>query len=87
MPEPMRISGKVAAEVLTLQWGLRKLVLSEDSHVHMLTDLARAGVMGGSTYDGLVALTAKHHGCPLISLDHRAERTYRRLGVDATIIG
>lgn len=87
MPELMRISGKVAAEVLTLKWGLRQLVLSEESHVNMLTDLARAGVVGGSTHDGLVALTAKHHGCSIISLDHRAERTYQRLGVNATIIG
>ncbi len=87
MPQPLRISGKVAAEALTLQWGLRKLILSEEAHANMLSEFAQAGVVGGSTYDGLVALTVRQFGCSLFSLDRRAERTYQRLGVDHTIIG
>ncbi len=87
MPQPLQISGKVAAKALTLQWDLRKLVLSEESHASMLSDFAQAGVVGGSTYDGPVALTVRAFECSLFPLDRRAERTYRRLGVDHTIIG
>lgn len=42
--------------------------------------LATAGVAGGATYDGLIALTAAHHDVELLSLDRRAARTYRALG-------
>jgi hypothetical protein len=44
-------------------------------------------VFGGSSYDGLVALEAKTHGAPLLTLDERAQSTYRRLGAQFTVIG
>jgi hypothetical protein len=43
--------------------------------------LADAGVFGGASYDGLVGLETRAHGHVLISLDRRAQETYRRLGV------
>ena len=36
---------------------------------------------GGGTYDALVGLTAHSVGHELLSLDLRAERTYRSLGI------
>lgn len=36
---------------------------------------------GGPTYDALVGLTAHSVGHELLSLDLRAERTYRSLGI------
>jgi len=47
----------------------------------LLSTLAQAGVFGGSVYDGLVALEAAGHDRTLLTLDRRAQDTYRRLGV------
>jgi predicted nucleic acid-binding protein len=41
---------------------------------------------GGSTYDALVALTARHHALPLLSTDTRAVATYRSLGAEHTLL-
>jgi toxin FitB len=49
--------------------------------------LAGGGVVGGATYDGLIALAALSAGLPLASRDRRAESTYRRLGVPVEMIG
>jgi toxin FitB len=49
--------------------------------------LARGGVTGGATYDGLVALAALSAGLPLASRDRRAKSTYRLLGVAVEMIG
>lgn len=48
--------------------------------------LARSGVAGGATYDGLVALAALSAGLPLVSRDRRALSTYRLLGVPVLMI-
>ena len=52
----------------------------------MLRTLTAAGVFGGATYDGLVGLQAIAHGETLLTLDLRAEATYRRLGVAFEVI-
>ena len=49
--------------------------------------LAGAGVVGGATYDGLVALAALSAGLPLASRDRRAQSTYRLLGVPLEMTG
>lgn len=49
--------------------------------------LARSGVSGGATYDGLVALAARAAGLPLASRDRRAASTYRLLDVDVEMVG
>ncbi len=49
--------------------------------------LAGAGVAGGATYDGLVALAARSAGLPLASRDRRALNTYRLLGVPVEVLG
>lgn len=43
--------------------------------------LATAGVAGGATYDGLVALAARSAGLPVATRDRRAQSTYRLLDV------
>lgn len=48
--------------------------------------LAAAGVAGGATYDGLVALAAQSAGVPLATRDRRAQSTYRLLGVSVEMI-
>jgi len=87
MPEPLRISGEVAAEALERSWGHRIIAPSADLLIALPRRLAVASIVGGSSYDALVALTAHEHGRPLVSLDLRAERMYRVLGVDFRLLG
>lgn len=49
--------------------------------------LADAGIAGGATYDGLVALAARSAGLPLATRDRRARSTYRLLGVPVEVLG
>jgi len=49
--------------------------------------LAAAGVAGGATYDGLIALAARSAGLPLATRDRRAQGTYRLLGVTVEMLG
>lgn len=86
LPEPLRISGATASEALRRAWGTRILTPSARLHKEILDRLSRSLVVGGSAYDGLVALTAQEHGAQLVSLDRRAERTYRLLGVEYRIL-
>lgn len=87
MPEPLRIAGAVAAQALDRAWGRRVLVPPPDLVTALPSTLARASVVGGSSYDGLVGLTAMAHSLTLVSLDVRAERTYRALGIDYRLLG
>ena len=48
--------------------------------------LCELGVSGSAAYDGLIALTALAHAARLVSLDRRAESTYRRCGVDFELL-
>lgn len=49
--------------------------------------LATAGIAGGATYDGLVALAARSADVPLVTRDRRAGNTYRLLGVPTELLG
>lgn len=49
-------------------------------------ELARYGVSGGATYDGLAALTARAHGAVLVTRDARARPTYEALGVQVEVL-
>ena len=49
-------------------------------------ELARCGVSGGATYDGLVALAARENGAVLVTRDARARVTYEALGVDVEVL-
>jgi hypothetical protein len=52
----------------------------------VLGRFAGAGVFGGASYDGLVALEAAAHGRTLLTLDERAQVTYQRMGVSFRVI-
>lgn len=81
MPEPFRMDSAVVAEYLSRQWGGRVIGPDVDLYEELPAAAVRAGVMGGGTYDALVGLTAHSCGHELLSLDLRAERTYRALGI------
>ena len=81
MPEPFRMDAATVADYLTRQWAGRVLAPDAELYESLTTTTAAAGVKGGATYDALVGLTAHSCGHELLSLDLRAERTYRSLGI------
>ena len=73
--------------MLTRRFGKNPLCLPSAGRGALLGKLAGAGVFGGASYDGLVALEATAHELTLVTLDRRAQDTYRRLGAPFQVIG
>jgi hypothetical protein len=81
LPSGLAVPAAAAARVLASRFGEPPLRLDDAERSTVVRRLAAAGVFGGSSYDGLVALEAAAHGRTLLTLDERAQHTYRRLGV------
>ena len=81
LPGGLAVPAAVAGDALARRFGDEPLRLPDADRAALLGTLAAAGVFGGASYDGLVALEAHAHGRALLSLDHRAQATYRRLAV------
>lgn len=81
LPSGLAVAPALAAGVLARRFGQPPLRLDDAERGLVLERLAGAGVLGGASYDGLVALEAKAHGRTLLTLDERAQATYQRLGV------
>lgn len=86
LPGGLAVPGPIAADVLARRFGASVLALPEADRSGLLATLADAGVLGGVSYDGLVALEAARHGHVLLTLDRRAQETYRRLGVPFELV-
>jgi len=87
LPPPRRLDGTAAAALIDSRLAARWITLDPDAYARALLRLAAHGVTGGAAYDGLIALTAAEHDAELVTLDRRATRTYRRLGVRFTLLG
>ena len=87
LPGGLAVHATVAAEVLTQRFGGEPLQLPDIERAALLSTLARAGVSGGASYDGLVALEAAARGQTLFTLDRRAQDAYRRLGAAFEVLG
>jgi toxin FitB len=81
LPHPLQLAADTAASIVNARLPNPWMTLDLDAHTSVLEQLATAGVSGGATYDGLIALTALDHDLELLSRDQRATRTYRELGV------
>jgi hypothetical protein len=81
LPSGLAVPAASAARVLARRFSQRPLRLDDAQRSLVLETLAGAGIFGGASYDGLVALEAKAHGRTLLTLDERAQSTYQRLGV------
>ncbi len=77
---PFRVPAALAAEYVA-GFAPKRLTLPGGEHDGIVDRLAESGVSGGAVYDALVGLTAAHHSLTLLTLDRRAESTYKRLGV------
>lgn len=86
LPSGLAVPAGSAADVLLRRFPDGPLRLDEAGRRDLLPRLATAGVFGGASYDGLVALEAGAHGEGLLTLDRRAQETYRRLGVPFQVI-
>jgi len=81
IPAPRRVASHDAALLITSRLPSTYVALDASVHAAAAHRLAKAGVSGGATYDGLIALTALEHELELVTRDGRAERTYRALNV------
>ncbi len=86
LPGGLAATAADAAQVLAKRFGGEPLRLPDAKREALLSTLAGAGIAGGSSYDGLVALEARAHGRTLLTLDRRAQDVYRRLGVAFTVL-
>jgi predicted nucleic acid-binding protein len=80
LPAPHRAEAATAATAIRKRLPAAHVALDASSHANAPGRLAAAGIGGGATYDGLIALTAIEHDLELLSRDRRAARTYRTLG-------
>ncbi len=81
LPAPHRADAATAATALEKRTPKTYATLDAGKLSKAPARLAGAGVSGGATYDGLIALTALEHDLELVTRDRRAERTYRALDV------
>ncbi len=81
LPGGLAVPAAQAALTLSRRFPNQPWGLARPERADVLRTLATAGVLGGATYDGLVGLEAQSNACRLLTLDQRAQSTYRRLGV------
>lgn len=85
LPSDLRLSPRDAVRLLEDRFEPAFLV-SDTTMSALPRVLADAGVAGGATYDGLVALAAREHGATLATRDARAMTTYRDIGAAVEIV-
>ena len=79
LPSGLAVTAPVAAAALAQRFPDPPLRFED--RVGLIGRLAGAGVFGGASYDGLVALEAAANERTLLTLDERAQQTYGRLAV------
>lgn len=87
LPDPYRLRPAAAAEAIGNAYAGHWLLPSAELMESLPAMLASLRIAGGAVYDALVAVTVREHGATLVSLDRRAEATYRATGVDFELIG
>jgi predicted nucleic acid-binding protein len=87
LPGPNRANPADVRAFLARAFPGRWLALSGEGMPGLLDELARLGIAGGSSYDALIAATARSVGATLVTRDLRARWTYERLGVEVEFVG
>ncbi|WP_239342536.1 MULTISPECIES: type II toxin-antitoxin system VapC family toxin [unclassified Frankia] len=83
LPPPHRAHPSIVHTFLTERFTDPYLTLSETGHQELLATVAAGQILGGPTYDALIAFTAAEHDATLLSLDRRAVTTYEAVGATA----
>jgi predicted nucleic acid-binding protein len=86
MPEGQRLSPAVVLEWLERRFPTTWLTLPAAATRRGLYSAVDSGIRGGALYDALIAATAAHHKCTLVSADRRAARVYAAVGVDVVYL-
>jgi hypothetical protein len=86
LPGGLAVPATLASDVLAERFPAKPLALAHADRAALTATLAGAGVVGGASYDGLVALEAAAHDQQLLTLDRRAQDVYQRLGATFHVI-
>jgi predicted nucleic acid-binding protein len=86
MPESQRLSPAVVLEWLERRFPTTWLTLPAAATRRGLRTAVDSGIRGGALYDALIAATAAHHKCTLVSADRRAAPVYAAVGVDVVYL-
>lgn len=86
LPPPHRAPAGVVHEFLVTQFPEPWLTLAETRQRQLLAGCAHSLVVGGATYDALIAATAGAHNAVLASCDKRAARTYEAMGTSVRLV-
>ena len=81
LPAPYRVDRSLALRFLITQFAAPYLTLDGAESRAVLEELVERGLLGGATYDALIAATARRASATLVTCDRRAAATYERLGV------
>jgi len=81
LPPPHRAQPSIVHTFITERFTDPFLTLSETGYQELLATVATSHILGGPTYDALIAFTAAEHQATLMSLDQRAAATYEAIGV------
>jgi predicted nucleic acid-binding protein len=86
LPPPHRALPSIVHTFITERFTEPFLTLSETGYQELLATVAAGQVLGGSTFDALIAFTAAEHQATLISLDQRAAPSYEAIGVSVELL-
>jgi predicted nucleic acid-binding protein len=86
MPEGQRLSPTVVLGWLERRFPTTWLALPAGATRRGLRTAVDAGIRGGALYDAVIAATAAHHKCTLVSADRRAAPVYAAVGVDVVYL-
>jgi len=87
LPPPARLEPEAVAQALARRFPGPRPALPAHARDRLVAELAEAGIAGGAAYDGLIAVTARHHGYTLLTADRRAAPTYAALRVKTRRLG
>ncbi|MBL7491608.1 type II toxin-antitoxin system VapC family toxin [Frankia sp. AgB1.9] len=87
LPPPHRAQPSIVHTFLTERFTDPYLTLSEAGYQELLATVAAHQILGGPTYDALIAYTAAEHDVILLSLDRRAATTYEAIGATVEQLG
>lgn len=86
MPESQRLAPAVVLGWLERRFPTTWLALPAGPTRRALRTAVDSGIRGGALYDALIAATAAHHRCTLVSADRRAAPVYAAVGVDVVYL-
>ena len=85
LPAPQRLTPATALRLIRTNFPHTKR-LPAIRAAELLEELVELRLAGGSTYDALVGVNARHQDLVLVSTDARAAATYRAIGVDFMLV-